>query len=120
MDELGGSINLPKTSSASDIKKYTDQGFDVNLKEDEEEDDEEKFDKKAQTAAKKKGSSNVVKLQKVTAHLKELEKEMKELVNKWKKAEGNEKENLLHKLKEKTKAKKELESLENKLANAIV
>jgi hypothetical protein len=45
---------------------------------------------------------------------------MKELVGKWKKAEGKEKETLLDKLKEKTKVKKELEALEDKLADAIV
>jgi hypothetical protein len=89
------------------------------IKEEEEEDDEEKLDKKAQAAAKKSGGK-VGKLQRITAHLKELEKEMKELVNKWKKAEGKEKEALLDKLKEKTKVKKELEALESKLADAIV
>ena len=68
----------------------------------------------------KKGGGKVGKLQRVTAQLKELEKEMKELVGKWKKAEGKEKETLLSKLKEKTKAKKELEALEDKLADAIV
>jgi hypothetical protein len=117
--ELGGAVNLPKaTTNPTDIKKYTAQGIDVNLKE--EEDEEDKFDKKAQAAAKKGGGGKVGKLQKVTAHLKELEKEMKELVGKWKKAEGSEKEKLLTKLKEKTKAKKELEALEDKLANAVV
>jgi hypothetical protein len=90
-----------------------------SIKEEEEEDDEEKLDKKAQAAAKKSGGK-VGKLQRITAHLKELEKEMKELVNKWKKAEGKEKEALLDKLKEKTKVKKELEALESKLADAIV
>jgi hypothetical protein len=52
--------------------------------------------------------------------VKELEKEMKEIANDYKKAEGKEKETLLDKLKEKTKVKKELEALEDKLADAIV
>jgi hypothetical protein len=90
-----------------------------SIKEEEEEEDEDKLDKKAQAAAKKSGGK-VGKLQRITTHLKELEKEMKELVNKWKKAEGEEKEALLDKLKEKTKVKKELEALEYKLADAIV
>lgn len=117
--ELGGAVNLAKSTNPADIKKYTAQGIDVNLKENEEEDDEEKLDKKAQAAAKK-GGGKVGKLQRVTAQLKDLEKEMKELVGKWKKAEGKEKDTLLNKLKEKTKVKKELEALENKLADAII
>ena len=117
--ELGGAVNLGKNANPADIKKFTAQGIDVNLKENEDEDDEEKLDKKAQAAAKK-GGGKVGKLQRVTAQLKELEKEMKELVGKWKKAEGKEKETLLDKLKEKTKVKKELEALEDKLADAIV
>ena len=38
-------------------------------------------------------------------------KEMKSIVNKWKEAEGEEKERLLARLKELTKIKKELEGL---------
>lgn len=117
--ELGGAVNLAKSTNPADIKKYTAQGIDVNLKENEDEEDETKLEKKAQAAAKK-GGGKVGKLQRVTAQLKELEKEMKELVGKWKKAEGKEKDTLLNKLKEKTKVKKELEALENKLADAIV
>lgn len=117
--ELGGAVNLGKNANPADIKKFTAQGIDVNLKENEDEEDEAKLEKKAQAAAKK-GGGKVGKLQRVTAQLKELEKEMKELVGKWKKAEGKEKETLLSKLKEKTKVKKELEALEDKLADAIV
>ena len=126
-EDMKGAIELPANTSPSVIKKYTDQNIDVELTkeakkaqgEDDVEDDEEKLDKKAQAAAKK-GGGKVGKLQRVTAQLKELEKEMKELVGKWKKAEGKEKETLLDKLKEKTKVKKELEALEDKLADAIV
>ena len=119
ISELGGAVNLGKNANPADIKKFTAQGIDVNLKENEDEEDEAKLDKKAQAAAKK-GGGKVGKLQRVTAQLKELEKEMKEIVGKWKKAEGKEKETLLDKLKEKTKVKKELEALEDKLADAIV
>lgn len=126
-EDMKGAIELPSNTPPATIKKYTDQNIDVELVketkkakgEDEVEDDEEKLDKKAQAAAKK-GGGKVGKLQRVTAQLKELEKEMKELVGKWKKAEGKEKETLLDKLKEKTKVKKELEALEDKLADAIV
>jgi len=119
ISELGGAVNLDKNANPADIKKFTAQGIDVNLKENEDEEDEAKLEKKAQAAAKK-GGGKVGKLQRVTTQLKELEKEMKELVGKWKKAEGKEKETLLDKLKEKTKVKKELEALEDKLADAIV
>ena len=126
-EDMKGAVELPIGTAASVIKKYTDQNIDVELTkeakkaqgEDDVEDDEEKLDKKAQAAAKK-GGGKVGKLQRVTAQLKELEKEMKELVGKWKKAEGKEKETLLDKLKEKTKVKKELEALEDELADAIV
>lgn len=119
ISELGGTVNLSKNANPADIKKFTAQGIDVNLRENEDEEDEAKLEKKAQAAAKK-GGGKVGKLQRVTAQLKELEKEMKELVGKWKKAEGKEKETLLDKLKEKTKVKKELEALEDKLADAII
>jgi len=118
-EDMKGAIELPASTSPSAIKKYTDQNIDVELVKEDEEEDEAKLEKKAQAAAKK-GGGKVGKLQRVTAQLKELEKEMKELVGKWKKAEGKEKETLLSKLKEKTKAKKELEALEDKLADAIV
>lgn len=118
-EDMKGAVELPSNTPASAIKKYTDQNIDVELVKEDEEEDEAKLEKKAQAAAKK-GGGKVGKLQRVTAQLKELEKEMKELVGKWKKAEGKEKETLLDKLKEKTKAKKELEALEDKLADAIV
>lgn len=89
-----------------------------NKPEEDETEDEEKIEKKAQAAAKK-GGSNLTKLNNVTTQLKELEKEMKELAGKYKKAEGKEKETLLDKLKEKTKTKKELEKMQDKLADLI-
>jgi hypothetical protein len=85
---------------------------------DDDGEDEETIDKKAQAAAKK-GGSVVTKLQRVTTQLKDLEKEMKEIANKWKKAEGTEKESLLSKLKDKTKIKKELEGMQDDLANNV-
>ena len=108
-----------KAAALNTLKAGGSVTLEAKKDEDDIEDDEEKLDKKAQAAAKK-GGGKVGKLQRVTAQLKELEKEMKELVGKWKKAEGKEKETLLDKLKEKTKVKKELEALEDKLADAIV
>ena len=47
----------------------------------------------------------------ISRKLQDTSKEMKAVVNKWKKAEGEEKEGLLARLKELTKIKKELEGL---------
>jgi len=81
--------------------------------------DEKIIDKKAQAVAKK-GGSNLTKLNNITTQLKDLEKEMKGIADNYKKAEGSKKETLLSQLKEKTKAKKELEKLQDKLATDVV
>jgi regulator of sirC expression with transglutaminase-like and TPR domain len=47
----------------------------------------------------------------ISRKLQDTTKEMKSVVNKWKKAEGEEKERLLARLKDLTKIKKELEGL---------
>ena len=47
----------------------------------------------------------------ISRKLQDTTKEMKSVVNKWKKAEGEDKERLLARLKELTKIKKELEGL---------
>ena len=47
----------------------------------------------------------------ISRKLQDTTKEMKSVVNKWKQAEGEEKERLLARLKELTKIKKELEGL---------
>ena len=81
--------------------------------------DEKSIDKKAQAVAKK-GGSNLTKLNNITTQLKDLEKEMKAIADNYKKAEGSKKETLLSQLKEKTKTKKELEKLQDKLAADVV
>jgi hypothetical protein len=81
--------------------------------------DEKSIDKKAQAVAKK-GGSNLTKLNNITTQLKDLEKEMKGIADNYKKAEGSKKETLLSQLKEKTKTKKELEKLQDKLAADVV
>lgn len=113
----------PKKEKTKSKKKDEDEDEEEvedtwNKPEEDETEDEEKIEKKAQAAAKK-GGSNLTKLNNVTTQLKELEKEMKELAGKYKKAEGKEKETLLDKLKEKTKTKKELEKMQDKLADLI-
>ncbi len=55
----------------------------------------------------KKGDS----ISTISRKLQDTTKEMKTVVNKWKQAEGEEKERLLARLKELTKIKKELEGL---------
>ena len=82
-------------------------------------DDDDVVDQKAMAAAEK-NEGNAEKLAKITSHLKEVEKNMKHLAEKWKQSEGEEKENILNKLKEKTKIKKELKALQDKYAESIV
>lgn len=60
------------------------------------------------------------KLNKVIIDLAQTEKEMQRLAKQWKQADGAEKESLLQQLKDKTKIKKELESLKQKLEDELV
>jgi len=107
----------PKKEAPKKEKKAKDED-DVEVEDDSME-DEKSIDKKAQAAAKK-GGSNLTKLNNITTQLKDLEKEMKGIADNYKKAEGSKKETLLSQLKEKTKAKKELEKLQDKLATDVV
>lgn len=92
--------DLPRVKSLAkpeDVIKVTEQ-------EDEFDIDDEK-----EPSAKdiKKGDS----VSTLARKLQDTTKEMKTVVNKWKQAEGEEKERLLARLKELTKIKKELEGL---------
>ena len=69
-------------------------------------DNEDEADKAATKAASDKDSVSVI-----SRKLQSTAKEMKTVVNKWKQAEGEEKERLLARLKDLTKIKKELEGL---------
>lgn len=73
------------------------------------EEDEFDMDDEKEPSAKdiKKGDS----VSTLARKLQDTTKEMKTVVNKWKQAEGEEKERLLARLKELTKIKKELEGL---------
>jgi hypothetical protein len=76
--------------------------------------DDEDIDKTA-TKSAKSGGKEFSSLNKAISALKQVEKEMKSLAGDYKKSEGKDKENIISKLKEKTKLKKELEQFINKL-----
>jgi hypothetical protein len=76
--------------------------------------DDEDIDKTA-TKSAKSGDKEFSSLNKAISALKQVEKEMKSLAGDYKKSEGKDKENIISKLKEKTKIKKELEQFINKL-----
>ena len=81
--------------------------------------DETDIDKQASKAADKL-TKRTSKLDKVLKGLIQVEKEMKTLANDYKKAEGEEKANIVAKLKEKTAQKKELEALKDKFEFDVV
>ena len=93
---------------------------DPMLREEEEEDlDDDAVDKQAQKGAKtinRKAS----KLDRVTRDLVQLQGIMKEMAKKYQTAEGEEKEKIVADLKQKTKAKKELEALKAQLEAGVV
>ena len=101
-DKTRGTVVMPKASNPQDIKKMTDQGVDVELKE-EEEDIEP-------TAKDIVANASIAKLQ---SKYNEVVKQMKSVVNKYKSAEGAEKQKYVDQLKGLTKLKKELEAMIN-------
>jgi hypothetical protein len=90
----------------AELEKTAQLSKEAGLTEEEDEDDEDVMDKKASKAAKKGDS-----ITKLANKLQQTTKEMKTVVNKWKDAEGSEKEKLTNRLRELTKIKKELEGL---------
>ena len=86
--------------------KLSDGSMLVFPKEPLKEEDEDDMDKKAMAAAKKGDS-----VSKIASKLQQTTKEMKQVVKKWKNAEGDEKEKLTNRLRDLTKIKKELEGL---------
>ena len=95
--------DIATVNQAIDTAKKT--GKPVNIAEEDEFD----MDDEKEPSAKdiKKGDS----VSTLARKLQDTTKEMKTVVNKWKQAEGEEKERLLARLKELTKIKKELEGL---------
>ena len=102
VDKTRGTVVMSKATPPQDIKKMTTQGIDVELKE--EEDDVEP------TAKDIAANASVAKLQ---SKYNEVVKQMKSVVNKYKSAEGVEKQKYVDQLKGLTKLKKELEAMIN-------
>jgi hypothetical protein len=103
VDKTRGTAVLPKASNPADIKKLTDQGVDVELKEELDDIDEpsaKDIDNNMSMVKLKSKHEGVVKL-------------MKSIANKWKNATGPEKDKFFSQLKDLTKIKKELEALLN-------
>jgi len=103
VDKTRGTAVLSKASNPADVKKLTDQGIDVELKE------EDDFDAEP-TAKDIAANSSIAKLQ---SKYGEVVKQMKSVVNKYKSAEGNEKQKYVDQLKNLTKLKKEIEAMIN-------
>ena len=95
-------------TSPEDLAKTKAAAGDDDVIKITEEDDSDMDDEKEPSAKDIKKGDSVSTL---ARKLQDTTKEMKSTVNKWKQAEGEEKERLLARLKELTKIKKELESL---------
>jgi hypothetical protein len=102
-DKTRGTVVMPKASNPADIKKLTSQGVDIELKE-------EDMDDMEPTAKDIAANSSIAKLQ---SKYSEVVKQMKAVVNKYKSAEGAEKDKYVAQLKNLTKLKKEIEAMIN-------
>jgi hypothetical protein len=127
---MGGGIpsapseKVAKEKAVKSVEKDIETGeeeADTYYKADDEDSAPEESDIDKQ-AAKAAGTVNkrTSKLDKVLKGLIQVEKEMKELANEYKTAEGEEKANIVAKLKEKTSQKKELEALKDKYEFDVV
>lgn len=103
VDPKSGSVLMKKGTNPLEIKKLTAQGIDVQLNEEDDEDVEP-------TASDIAANNSFAKLQ---SKYNEVIKTMKSVVNKYKSAEGNEKQKYVEQLKNLTKLKKELEAMIN-------
>ena len=106
-DKTRGTVVMPKASNPADIKKLTSQGVDIELKE-------EDMDDMEPTAKDIAANSSIAKLQ---SKYSEVVKQMKAVVNKYKSAEGAEKDKYVAQLKNLTKLKKEIEAMINPTAD---
>ena len=106
-DKTRGTVVMPKASNPADIKKLTSQGVDIELKE-------EDMDDMEPTAKDIAANSSIAKLQ---SKYSEVVKQMKAVVNKYKSAEGAEKDKYVAQLKTLTKLKKEIEAMINPTAD---
>ena len=131
---MGGASSEPKTATVKPSKEKIEKA--VKAVEKDMETGEEEVDNyyKAsdedsapdETAIDKRATKQAPNLIKRTSELDknlkekiEIEAEIQSLLNKYKKAEGDEKSNLVTKLKEKNDRKKELEALINKAVKAV-
>jgi len=106
-DKTRGTVVMPKASNPADIKKLTAQGVDIELKEDDMDDMEP-------TASDIAANASIAKLK---SKYEEVTKQMKAVVNKYKSAEGAEKDKYVAQLKNLTKLKKEIEAMINPTAD---
>jgi hypothetical protein len=106
-DKTRGTVVMPKTSNPADIKKLTAQGVDIELKE-------EDMDDMEPTASDIAANASIAKLK---SKYEEVTKQMKAVVNKYKSAEGAEKDKYVAQLKNLTKLKKEIEAMINPTAD---
>jgi hypothetical protein len=102
-DTTRGTVIMPKTTNPTDIKKLTAQGVDIELKEEDMDDAEP-------TASDIAANASIAKLK---SKYEEVTKQMKAVVNKYKSAEGAEKDKYVAQLKNLTKLKKEIEAMIN-------
>jgi len=116
----GGVDEATIETSPEDLNKIKDKVDDDDtiriVNEDEDEDEDHKSAEKGARInhPKSKKLDNVIKA------LNDTKKEMKTLVNQYKKAEGEDKQKYVQQLKVKTKIKSELESLVQKLEKDVV
>jgi hypothetical protein len=106
-DKTRGTVVMPKASNPADIKKLTAQGVDIELKEEDMDDAEP-------TASDIAANASIAKLK---SKYEEVTKQMKAVVNKYKSAEGAEKDKYVAQLKNLTKLKKEIEAMINPTAD---
>tara|TARA_R110002153_G_scaffold41437_1_gene118052 strand:+ start:1377 stop:1730 length:354 start_codon:yes stop_codon:yes gene_type:complete len=97
-EESADDIN-DKATAQADLNKELEKTQDLMKEEDEE------------PSAKDMKSAKKDSVTKIANKLQQTTKEMKSVVNKWKDADGAEKDKLTARLKELTKIKKELEGL---------
>ena len=107
------SEEVPSKDELDDIEATIDRIADKSKELGIEEVDGDEDDKDAVKGAKA-ARGKFKKLDLAVQDLRDLEAEMRTLAREYSKAEGEEKEELLKKLKEKTKRKKELERAINK------
>ena len=97
------SEEIPSKEEVEDLNKELEKTVELSKELSEDIDDD------AEPKASDISSTDSVSV--ISRKLQDTTKEMKSTVNQWKKAEGEEKERLLARLKELTKIKKELEGL---------